>query len=117
MWEGSRWHLLQRLWCELDVLLAGSALFPVFLDPRFEAFACGRIAIAKFEGGDVGVGNRELFAGVAGNNANERIGESLACFAIEDVAFEFAAVFAGDGYVAAVVKGFLQSLTNVFVAC
>jgi hypothetical protein len=50
-------RLFQRLRGDLDILLAGSTLFPILAHPSLEALAGGGIAIAELQGGDFGIGD------------------------------------------------------------
>src|SRR5947208_6036462 len=112
-----RMALFPRFRSDLDVLLARGALFPVFTYPGIEALAGGGIAIAEFQRGDFRIGNRKLLACGARNDADERIGKSASGAAVKKIAFDFSAVFAGDAYIATVIKGFFQRLANIFFSC
>ena len=108
-------NLIQRFGFEGDVGLAGGFLDGVLFHPGFPAFAGGGVATGESESGDVGVGDGEFFVRVLGKKANDGIFQRGSGAAVEEIAFDFRSVFAGDGDVAAVVEGFFESDADFFV--
>src|SRR5215472_2560683 len=108
--------LIQPLRLKCDVLLAGRSLFPVLAHPGFPALAGRGVTAAKGQGGDLRVRNRNFLRGILGVEPDDGFCKSLAGTAIEDVPFDLAPVFAGNGYISAIIKGFLQSLAQLFLA-
>src|SRR5438552_2221019 len=87
-------------------------LFPVFLDPGFPTLACSRVAVAKSERSDVGIGDFLAISSVFWQNADECRLQRRAGDAIEDVAFENRAVFARQSDVTAVIECFFKRLAE-----
>src|SRR5215472_7611448 len=106
--------LVQLLRLKRDVLLSRRPLFPVLSHPRFPAPAGCGVASTESQGGDLRILNRDLLVRIFGKEPDRGIGKRFSGAAVEDVALNFAAVLAGDGNVAAVIEGLLQSLTQLF---
>jgi len=87
-------------------------LFPVFLDPGFPALAGGRVAAAKSERSDVGIGDFLAISGIFGKTRTNEVLQRRTSDAIEDVAFENRAIFARQGYVTAVIECFFKRLAE-----
>src|SRR5208282_3008009 len=68
----------------------------VFFHPGFPAFAGSGVASGKGEGGDVGVGDGDFFVGSFWEEADDGIFQRGGGAAVEEVAFDFAAVLASD---------------------
>src|SRR5208282_2630438 len=91
------------------VRFAGGFLFVVLLHPGGEALSGGGVASGEDKRGDVAVGHGE-FAGLTrllffGHQANQAIREPRAAhLAVEDVAFDRAAVFERESHVATIVE-------------
>ena len=96
----------QRFGVEAEVFLAAGFFLGVLFHPSFPGFAGGCVASGEGEGGDVGVGDRNFLVGVLWVEADLRVCERFSGAAVEEVAFDFGSVFAGDGDVSAVVEGF-----------
>ncbi len=111
-WPGA---LVQGLGLEGDVGFAGGFLCGVFFHPGFPALARGGVASGEGEGGDVGVGDGDFFVGSLWEEANYGIFQRGRGAAVEEVAFDFAAVFASDGDVATVVEGLFEGDADFFV--
>ena len=60
------------------------------------------------------LGNGHLAAAVFGQHADKTVSEGFSLAAVEDVAFDLAAVFAGDENVAAIIKGLFERGVNFF---
>ena len=106
--------LVQRFGFEGDVGFAGGFFLGVFFHPGFPAFAGGGVAAGEGESGDVGVGDGDFFVGVFREEADDGIFQRGGGAAVEEIAFDFRSVFAGDGYVAAVVEGFFEGGADFF---
>src|SRR5437868_5235629 len=101
--RGSR-RLIELFGLDADVLLARLALLPIFSHPGFVALTRSGIAAAEGERGDIGIRNIQLLIRVRGIDAHQRVGESGAGTAVEDVAFDFLATLQSDGNIAAIIE-------------
>src|SRR5438876_7180666 len=108
--------LLQRLWLERNILLAGGFLFAVFLHPRFPASAGSGVATSKCEGGDIGIRNRNLLRRILGIEPYEGISQHRPAPPVEQIALNLRAVFASNGDVATIVERFLEGAANFLLA-
>src|ERR1041385_6599531 len=106
--------LFKLFWLKRDIRFAGSFFLPVLLHPVFPTFAGSHVASSESEGGNIDVGHGHTAAAIFGKHANKTIAERFSLAAIEDIALDFAAVFAGDEDVAAVVKGLLECGVDFF---
>src|SRR5258708_37704687 len=104
--------LLQRFRLDRNVLLAFCALFPVFFYPCLIAFSGGGVASGEGDGGDFGIGDRgALTAGE--QQSNDGPLERRRNAAVEKISSNFGAIFAGDAYVAAIIKCFLDDCPDI----
>jgi hypothetical protein len=101
---------------EAQVLFAGGLFLGVFLHPGFPGLAGGGVASGEGQGGDVGIRDRDLIVRILRVEADYGVFQRCRGATVEEVAFDFGSVFAGDSDVAAVVEGFFQRLAEVFVA-
>src|SRR5437870_2534073 len=108
--------LLQRLWLERNILLAGSFLCRVFLHPCLPAFAGSGVAASKREGGDIGIRNRDFLRRILGIEPYDGVSQRRPAAPVEQIALNLRAVFASNGDVAAIVERFLQGATNFLLA-
>jgi hypothetical protein len=105
--------LIERVGVDANVLFAGSLLLVVLLHPGGEAFPGGGVASRERERGDFAVAHGEFSRLVFRHQANDAIRELRAAhFAVEDVAFDPAAIFQREGDVAAVVECFFEGGAN-----
>src|ERR1017187_5698226 len=111
-WPGPL-NLLQRLGLEGNVFLALGALLPVFLNPGFVALAGGGGASGEGQGGDFGIGNGGALVAAGEHETNYGVLQRWADAAIEKISGDLAAIFAGDGHVAAIVECFFDDCANV----
>src|ERR1700694_1281780 len=93
--------LVQGFGLQRDIGFAGGFFLGVFFHPGFPTFAGGGVASGKGEGSDVGVGDSDVLVGILWVEADYGVSQRLAGAAVEKITFDFAAIFAGDGYIAA----------------
>src|SRR5215469_12196958 len=87
---------------DTDVRFAGGFLFPVLLDPGFEALAGGGVFPGEGQGGDVGVGNADFVRTTLGDHADVTTSQRGRFAApVEDVAFQFFPVLQRDAEIPA----------------
>jgi hypothetical protein len=108
-------NLIQGLGFERDVGFAGSFFRRVFFHPGFPAFSSSGVASGEGERCDIGVEDGDFFVRVFGVETDQGILERRRGAAVEEIAFDFGAIFAGDSYVAAVVEGFFEGDADFFV--
>src|SRR6266700_4523427 len=108
--------LLQRLWLERNILLAGGFLFAVFLHPSFPALASRCVAAGKREGGDIGIRNRDFLRRILGIDPYEGVSQRRPATPVENVTLNLRAVFASNGDVATIVERFLEGAANFLLA-
>src|SRR5712671_4651430 len=104
--------LLERLRLERQTALASGLFLPIFANPGFPALACRWVAAGERECRNFGIGNLYSLVGIARQKSHERAFQGSASHAVEDVAVDFAAIFLGDGYVAAIVERLFQRLAK-----
>src|SRR5258708_1671052 len=96
-----------------QIALAGRLFLPVFTHPRFPALARGGIAPGESQCRDFGIGNLDPLVGFAGQNAHKGAFEVGPGHAVKDITVDLASVFFGNGHVAAVIEGLLQSYAQI----
>src|ERR1700719_577415 len=96
-----------------QIALAGRLFLPVFTHPRCPALACGGIAPGESQCRDFGIGNFDPLVGIARQNADKGAFEVCAGHAVKDITVYLASIFLGNGNVAAVVEGLLQSHAQI----
>jgi hypothetical protein len=111
---GKQVESVQGFGFEGYVGFAGGFFLGVLFHPGFPAFASGGVAPGEGQGGDVSVGDGNLFVRILRVEADHGIFQRRGGTAVEEVAFDFAAVLPGDGYVAAVIEGFFKRDADFF---
>src|SRR4051812_14465033 len=106
--------LVELLGFDADVLFACLTLFPVLAHPGFVTLACGSVASAECERGDIGIWDIQLLVRIRGIDAHQRIGKRLAGSPIEDISLYLLAVLQSDGDVAAIVECFFERDAGLF---
>src|SRR4029077_1546274 len=101
-------RLLQGLRLKGQIALSGRLFLPVFTHPGFPALARSGIASGKNECRDFGIGNFDTLVGIARQDADKGAFEGGAGHAVENITVDLAAIFFGDGHVAAVIESFFQ---------
>src|SRR6202048_2814401 len=96
-----------------QIALAGRLFLPVFTHPRCPALACGGIAPGTSQCRDFGIGNLDPLVGIARQSAEQGAFEVRPGYAVKDITVDVASVFLGNGHVAAVVEGLLQSYAQI----
>src|ERR1051325_529467 len=106
--------LLKLFWLERNISLTGGFLFPILPYPVFPALAGGHVASGESQRCDVSIGNSHTSAAIFRQDAGETGSQRFPLAAVEDIAFDFAAVFASDGDIAAVVEGLFECGESFF---
>src|SRR5580692_13144860 len=92
---GAATKLVELFRRQLDVLFTRRFLFPIFPQPSFPTLAGGGIPACKSQARDVGIGNRDFRRFALGKEPDQRLRQRAGGAAVENVAFDLGAVFAG----------------------
>ena len=114
--EGLRQWSVQRFRLQRNILFAGGFFLRVFLHPCLPAFPGGGVATGERQSGNVGVADGDFFVRIPGVEPDGGIFQRGGRAAIEEIAFDSGAIFAGDGDVAAIVESLFQRDADFVVA-